>query len=202
MTGKTHLSVGVMTALAVTHPTDLKNIVLCVSTAAVGALLCDVDVTRSEAKTKLNQVIGIIVGAVALALIANRMLNINVYSYIKQSSNLFRMLSGFIILVGICIFGEKTPHRSFMHSLLGLVAANLAVYFISPVIGGFFMPAMISHIAIDMLNKRDVRLLYPLKNGVSLGLCKSDGVVSRVMFIAATAGIILYISSVVLIFIR
>jgi inner membrane protein len=193
MTGKTHLPVGVLTSLAVAHPTDFRSTVLCVSAAAVGALVCDVDVTRSEAKTKLNQVIGIMVGAAVVAAGANMIFGIDLFSYLRKSSSIFRMLIGFVIFVGICVFGEKTPHRSFMHSAVGVVAVNIAVYTVSPVLVPFFLPAMLSHIAIDLLNKKGVKLLYPLKKGFSLNVCKSSGTVSNVMCLGATVGIVLYL---------
>lgn len=40
---------------------------------------------------------------------------------------------------------------------------------------------------IDMLNYKNVRILYPLKFGISLDLCHADGLVSKALFHAGMA---------------
>ena len=51
----------------------------------------------------------------------------------------------------------------------------------------YFSAAMLSHILIDLLNRRNVRLLYPLKKGFCLGICSADGMVNRALFLAGAA---------------
>ena len=46
---------------------------------------------------------------------------------------------------------------------------------------------MLSHMLIDMLNYKNVRILYPLKFGISLDLCHADGLVSKALFHAGMA---------------
>ncbi len=194
MTGKTHTSIGIFTSLIIAHPTDLKSIVLCAMTASVGAVICDVDVKSSSAHSKLYQVIGIMGAAIGLATLANFALHINIFEFVTNNSSITRILIGLVALIGICIWGSNTPHRSFMHSLLGLAVINIIVYTISPILSAFFLPAMISHIAIDMLNRKKVGLFYPKKGGVALNACKSDGLVNNVMFMVASLGCITYLT--------
>lgn len=188
MQGKTHLAVGGFAAAIIARPSTVSEAVVCSCTAAVGALISDVDVTHSEAKNRLDHIVSMIVGAVVLGIAVNKLFGINAYDYLVRNSNLFRLISGILVFIGICIFGEKTPHRSFMHSAVGVAALSLAVSLISVDLLKFFVPAMLSHIAIDTLNKKRVQILYPLKKGISFRLCKSDGLVNKILFYAASAG--------------
>lgn len=187
MTGKTHLAVGILTSVAVTRPQTIQEIVLCAGTAAVGALISDVDVTRSKAKNRLDHIVGMIVGAVVLMVLVNALWGIDLYGYLDKSSSIYRMISGALIFIGICIFGERTPHRSFMHSAVGAAALCFAVSVISFELLPYFLPAMISHIVIDMLNSKKVRVLYPLEGGIALDICRSDGLINKILFYAASA---------------
>lgn len=187
MTGKTHLAVGVLTACAVTRPQSIPEIVLCVGTAAVGALISDVDVTHSNAKNSLHQIIGMIVGAVVLMVAINMIFDIDLYSRLDKSSSIYRMIVGVLIFIGICVFGERTPHRSFMHSIVGAAALSFAVSIISVELLPYFIVGFASHIVIDMLNSKKVRILFPLKGGIALGVCKSNGLVNKLLFYIASA---------------
>lgn len=187
MTGKTHLAVGVLTACAVTRPQSIPEIVLCAGTAAVGALVSDVDVTHSNAKNSLHQIIGMIVGAVVLMVVCNLFLDIDLYSRLDKDSSIYRMIVGGLLFIGICVFGEHTPHRSFMHSIAGAAALSFAFSIISFELLPYFIVGFASHVAIDMLNSKKVRILYPLKIGIAFGVCKSDGLVNKLLFYAASA---------------
>lgn len=190
MQGKTHLAVGVLAAVAVARPQNLGEAVLCVCTAAVGGLISDVDVTRSEAKNRLDHIVGMMIGAVVVGAAVNKVFGFNAYEYLTKSSSLWRIITGLLIFIGICIFGESTPHRSFMHSLVGVAALSIPVSVINPHLLIYFVPAMLSHIVIDTLNRRPVMILYPIKKGIAFKLCKSDGLVSKgLCYASAVVGI-------------
>ena len=70
MTGKTHWAVGTAAALCVARPTELREWVLCVSAAAVGSVISDIDVTTSDSRETLNRITAVAVLAAAAAGIA------------------------------------------------------------------------------------------------------------------------------------
>ena len=92
-----------------------------------------------------------------------------------------------MIFLGVCTFGKNQPHRSFMHSLPALVILSGIVYGIFHDLTPYFFTAMLSNMMIDMLNYKNVRILYPLKFGISLDLCHASGLVSRALFYAGLA---------------
>ena len=52
--------------------------------------------------------------------------------------------------------------------------------------GYYFFVAFLSHVLLDTLNHKSVRLFYPLKIGVKFNICKANGFVNNVLFIIAT----------------
>ena len=74
-----------------------------------------------------------------------------------------------------------------MHSFAGWFLLGSLTGLIYPAVTPYFSAAMLSHILIDLLNRRNVRLLYPLKKGFCLGICSADGMVNRALFLAGAA---------------
>ncbi|HRL00173.1 MAG TPA: metal-dependent hydrolase, partial [Trichococcus flocculiformis] len=108
--------------------------------------------------------------------------SLGIFSAILNHSSYSRIFFGTVIFLGICIFGKEQPHRSFLHSFLGLALLSMAVYILSPLLVPYFAVAMASHIAIDTLNHKRVKLFYPLPGGIRLGLCSADGIVNDWLF--------------------
>lgn len=187
MTGKTHLSVGTAATVCVTQPQTLSSLLLCLGTAAIGSVISDIDVTTSESREQLNKISILTVLVIAALLFAEWKWNVGIRYRFQKESNLYRLAVSFMIFLGVCTFGKNQPHRSFMHSLPALVILNGIVYGIFPDLTPYFFTAMLSHMMIDMLNYKNVRILYPLKFGISLDLCHASGLVSRALFYAGLA---------------
>lgn len=187
MTGKTHWAVGTAAALCVGQPENIREWVLCVGAAAVGAVICDVDVTTSDSRETLNKITVVAVLAAAAVGAADAWWHLGIIRNFDRESNLFRLAVGFAVFLAVCTFGKNQPHRSFMHSFLGWFVLGTLTELIYPAMTPYFSAAMMSHMAIDLLNRRNVRLLYPLKKGFSFGLCSADGMVNRWLFLAGTA---------------
>ena len=64
----------------------------------------------------------------------------------------------------------------------------------------WFAIGYVAHILADMLNKKEIKILYPIKKGISLRLCSADGNVDKFLFIGSVGIIILkyvsYINSI------
>ncbi|MCD8021756.1 MAG: metal-dependent hydrolase, partial [Lachnospiraceae bacterium] len=92
------------------------------------------------------------------------------------------ILGGLLLFLLLCILGRLTPHRSFTHSLPGMFLMSYAIFLIYPPFAESFCVSFLFHLALDILNKKPVRLLYPLRKGFSLNLCYADGIVNRLLF--------------------
>ncbi|HIX77483.1 MAG TPA: metal-dependent hydrolase [Candidatus Fusicatenibacter merdavium] len=187
MTGKTHWAVGTAAALCLGQPANFREWVLCVGAAAVGSVICDVDVTTSDSRETLNRITVVAVLVAVAVGAAEAWWHLGIVRNFERESNLFRLIVGFAAFLAVCTFGKNQPHRSFMHSFAGWFLLGGITGLIYPAMTPYFSIAMLSHMAIDLLNRRNVRLLYPLKKGFSFRVCSADGLVNHVLFLAGAA---------------
>lgn len=184
MTGKTHMAAGIAVSLGATVPDTPKKMLICIAAAAVGAVISDIDVSTSDARREFNRFLGIAGLIVAATLFLEYYFRFGIFRAIKHHGYLPLTL-GLGCFVLICLFGKNKPHRSFMHSIPALALLTGCAYLILPAAAIPFAAAMASHIGLDLLNKKKVKLFYPYRKGVALSLCRADGVVSRTLFYAA-----------------
>lgn len=186
MTGKTHIAVGEATALILTHPTTAKGLALCVGAAAVGSLICDIDVTSSQSHRDLAVISSVAAGAAAIIAGLELHFNLGILSLLQRQTSLWRILLGLFIILLVCNFGMRQPHRSFMHSILGWFLLSVLVGEIFPFLVPAFALSMASHILLDLLNRKKVRLFYPLRRGFCLNICPSSGRVNDLICLAGS----------------
>ncbi|MDE6087654.1 MAG: metal-dependent hydrolase [Oscillospiraceae bacterium] len=180
------MAVGVAATLAVTHPNTITSILMAVSMGAVGALISDLDVDSSIANKKANQIFPLLLVIVVLAVIIDLVFQVGLWQKIWNNSNLLKILGGTAAFVSICLFGKNQPHRSFMHSFLALATLDISLSLIYLPLVQYFTVGFLSHLAIDLLNKKKLKLLYPKKDGFSLKLCSSSGIVNRILFVTCS----------------
>jgi len=184
MLGKTHAVAGVTTALLFAPPTFI-GIGSGILFGCLGGLLPDVDSKQSIASKKLNIVTKITAIAAILFIIL-------LYCTSNQTTNLFgvknqhitiitRVVS-FLILLCFCIVGSKTPHRSFTHSLEFVSLAALCMYFIYAPATIPFALGLLSHIALDLFNKKKLSLVWSLHYRVCFGLVSANGAANDVLY--------------------
>lgn len=182
MTGKTHISVGLAATMLVTKPSTIKELVLCLGVAFIGSVISDIDVSTSESREKLDMILGmVLITAVAVAFVEYRW-HVGIVSSFKNNSNFERLFLGAVAFLGICALGKERPHRSFMHSILGVVLLSFAAYIVLPDAVPYLAVSMASHIIIDTLNRKKVLIFYPLPWGVRFGVCHSHGIVNNTIF--------------------
>ena len=197
MMGKTHLVVGIATALALTHPNDRASCIAAVIGGATGGIMADIDVkidrsNRYARKASMDALYGEIV-AIALSaslLLVDFLQENTVWDYIFD--NWVSAVLGAIFVVVLIVLGECSTHRDRTHSLLALCLFTGAVLLIHPIIGITFACGYASHLVIDLLNKSPERLFYPFKQGVCLRLCYADRLVDTLLFSVAFCVIILH----------
>lgn len=182
MLGKTHIAVGCAIYFCVAQPTDFKSLFAGVAISIIGSEVSDIDEANSKVRRVFNWLlVGIVLLAAAATFIKNQFeLSLTLPTCISTSKNLFTL---FLLVL---LFGYFSHHRNAMHSILidlilsGIIAIWIGQY------GYYFFVAFLSHVLLDTLNHKSVRLFYPLKIGVKFNICKANGFVNNVLFIIAT----------------
>lgn len=183
MRGKTHLAGGLALTMLITSPDCISDMAVCLTSAAIGSVISDVDVSTSNSHRELNRVLVICGIAVTAAALIEGIFKIGLVSQITSNSGLMQILLGITAFLIICMYGQRQPHRTFMHSFLGILLLSASVYLIFPKAVIYFVIAMLSHIALDLLNYKKVWLLYPSKKmRLSFKLCTADSVTDTVIF--------------------
>lgn len=175
MQGKTHLVVGITSALLIMQPSNFNELVMGIGAAAVGSLISDIDVETSVSHKKADHIVSgcilTIIGLTALEFFEK----VSVWNQISENSILVNKIVGFIILLIICAFGKEQSHRSFMHSLLVLAAFGWCMKILLQSTYMYFCIAFLSHIVLDLCNRKGIQLFYPYKKRFCLRLCSSGG---------------------------
>lgn len=200
MLGKTHMAVGIAATLAITQPSGVSELVLAVGAGSLGALISDIDVGTSNSHRDADKITALSVVVVLAVFAMDYFCNTQIIERIIGSSGYLRIIAGLLLFIGICAFGKEQPHRSFMHSFLALILLSFALGLIWENAVIYFAVGFLSHLATDIFNKKKVRLLYPLKGGVSLGLFHAYGLANDIFF--AVGSIVAVIEVIICVFFR
>ena len=200
MLGKTHMAVGITATLAITQPSGVSELVLAVGAGSLGALISDIDVGTSNSHRDADKITALSVVVVLAVFAMDYFCNTQIIERIIGSSGYLRIIAGLLLFIGICAFGKEQPHRSFMHSFLALILLSFALGLIWEKAVIYFAIGFLSHLATDIFNKKKVRLLYPMKGGVSLGLFHAYGLANDIFF--AIGSIVAIIEVIICIFFR
>ena len=177
MTGKTHLACGVCTAVLILRPDTFAACTAVSLLSAVGAAIPDIDIENST----FNKYMFPAITAVFIVLIADFCV-----PFIKALLPIWLLDSWYYIIgfMALCIIGMISPHRTFTHSLTagalftsilykGLEAAGLAGDAVLPAVS--FAAGYISHIMLDFMNYKKMRILFPFGPKTSMKLCRTAG---------------------------
>lgn len=200
MLGKTHMAVGIAATLAIIQPSGISELLLAVGAGSLGALISDIDVGTSNSHRDADKITALSVVVVLAVFALDYFCNTQIIERIIGSSGYLRIIAGLLLFIGICAFGKEQPHRSFMHSFLALILLSFALGLIWEKAVIYFAVGFLSHLATDIFNKKKVRLLYPLKGGVSLGLFHAYGLANDIFF--AVGSIIAVIEVILCVFFR
>lgn len=200
MLGKTHMAVGIAATLTITQPSGISELLLAVGAGSLGALISDIDVGTSNSHRDADKITALSVVVVLAVFALDYFCNTQIIERIIGSSGYLRIIAGLLLFIGICAFGKEQPHRSFMHSFLALILLSFALGLIWENAVIYFAVGFLSHLATDIFNKKKVRLLYPLKGGVSLGLFHAYGLANDIFF--AVGSIVAVIEVILCVFFR
>lgn len=187
MLGKTHLAVGIATTMVIMRPTFLPELVVGLGAASVGAVISDIDVGTTEAHKDADVITAMAVASIVAVGLLEKFFNLGITNRIMADSNMFRIVAGILVFIGVCAVGKQMPHRSMMHSILALVLLSVCIYAVFPMAAPYFAIAFASHLVTDLFNFKKVMLLYPIKGGICLKLFHAKGIGNTVLFLAGSA---------------
>jgi inner membrane protein len=182
MLGKTHFVVGITAGLALLHPGSIQELIVGAGAAAVGSVISDIDVDTSESRERADTIIAVALVAATAVVAVEEIWHIGVYERLMQNSSAVRIVIGIAGFLCLCAFGKEQPHRSFMHSVTALGLLTGCVYIFFPMAAPYFAIAFLSHLILDLLNKKRMKLFWPSKQGFSLGLFTAQGWINQILF--------------------
>lgn len=181
MMGKTHMIAGIGAAMLAAPPDTMGGCLQALLGGALGGLICDLDVQSStycqDARVVRNT--ALLLGAGILFL--DWKWNTGIWNHIGSHLGSGQLL-GLGIFLGVTIVGKLSAHRSFTHSFLALGLLTAAFYFLYTPLIPYVAAGFLSHMALDLLNKKPVEILYPWKRGFCLRLFSADGLANSLIF--------------------
>lgn len=156
---------------------------VCIGAAvgAVGGIFPDVDSKGSTINTKLNKlVVPAVVMIVALAVLLKR-------GTLRIDPTIMNAAVGLSAIMACIVGGHISSHRGFTHSILACFLYAVGSFFLfGPVIGAISLAGYVSHLAIDLPNKKGEQLFFPSKKRLKLGLVEASGIANNVaMFVGS-----------------
>ncbi|MCD7956395.1 MAG: metal-dependent hydrolase [Lachnospiraceae bacterium] len=166
MMSKTHITMGIGASLILLHPNTVSGISAAIIGGTFGAIIPDIDCKST--KISRDALYGrLIAGAViAASVIWGQTQPVSLLKDILQTHVSNTILMGLLFMSILCVAGRISGHRNFSHSFLFFILMGGSVYLIYPAFLPGFCIGCLSHLLLDCLNKKPVRLLYPLKGGI------------------------------------
>ncbi len=181
MMSKTHITMGIGTTLLLLHPDTATGISAALIGGTFGAIIPDIDCKST--KISRDALHGRIIAAavIATSVFFGQFQRVSLLKNILQTHVNHTIFMGFLLMSILCVAGRISGHRSFSHSFLFFVLMGGAIYQIYPAFLPGFCIGCLSHLLLDCLNKKPVRLLYPAKTGFCMKLCYADGMANKVL---------------------
>ncbi|MDO4460517.1 MAG: metal-dependent hydrolase [Clostridia bacterium] len=183
MLQKTHAVVGTATALMVMRPDNIPEMMIGMGTALIGSVISDIDSGKSSSRRQANMITLFVLIITAAIIAMESYFHLGLFTLLKSDAGVMKLVISGAVFISVCIIGKQTAHRSFMHSFLCLAVLCACVWVLFKPITGYFAAAFASHLAMDMLNKKGVRVLYPFKFGFSFNICRADRLFNKVLFL-------------------
>ena len=196
MMGKTHMRLGVASALAAAQPAAIPSVIAAIIGGAVGGWIVDIDCRKgSQKRYRVNgeDVKDAVKNAVFIGIfiLVDFMLGNGICQYISENRE-GKVWVGFVGMLILLLLGYLSAHRTFTHSLLGMALFSGAVYYFCQPLHIPFAAGYASHLAADFLNKVGIQLFYPLPWRICLKLCSADKTANAILgWIALAADVLL-----------
>ena len=197
MLAKAHITIGMAAAFTIMKPETVPDMLPVIAGASLGCLICDIDCENAREKTESSKWRAAMTIVAVLALVEDKLMDAGMLSSIAETSP-YVWFAGIAIFIITITFASISSHRGFSHSILALAIETGSLWLILPVIAEPFAIAFTSHLILDLMNKRPVRLLYPAKKGYCLKLFYADKLANKGAGVLGSCwliGIIFYLRS-------
>jgi len=193
MEKKTHVMCANLVSLYLMKPDNISELLITCGVASLGGLVPDVDLKDSTSDKLFDRLMTSLITIVLMSFLIKYFFDIDLYCKIKEY-DIFSYLISICLFIIIAYFGSKSSHRSFTHSILGLfIYTGILFYgFGFNVVIPYFV-SHLSHIFLDLFNKKGIALFYPSKFRICFDLCDSNGKVNKFLFILFSILIVLYL---------
>lgn len=180
MMSKTHIAVGVASALTIAHTGSVESCLAAILGGSIGGIIADCDITPSRAHK--DALIGrlAVVGIAVVSLAVDYHFSAGICDYIVGNVGM-KTIAGVVLFAALTFVGGHTDHRSFTHSLVAMASFCGACYLACEPLLPFFAMGYASHLVLDVTNHQPIRLFWPARKGVSIGLCLAKGVANSVV---------------------
>lgn len=187
------MGVGVAAALATLRPVTTAGCVATVIGAALGSVICDVDIRPSD-KAKDAFRWRMVALVLVCGLLAYDYLHAGIVcTYVVDHLGL-EVVYGVVGLVATTVFAALSPHRTFSHSLVALALWCGSLKLLCEPLVPSFAIGVATHLLLDLTNKKGLRLFWPLGMEFSLGLWKSDGRINDLFgLVGMAASVVLFV---------
>lgn len=192
MEKKTHVVCANAIAIGLIRPDNISSLLITCGFASLGGLLPDVDLKDSTTDKLFDRLMTSLVTVIVMNFLLKYFLDIDIYERIKELNIVFNYVISLVVFIIMGYLGSKFSHRSFTHSILGCFVYTFILSY------GFdnnvlipFLCGFISHIVLDLFNKKGVSLFYPCKGRFCFNLCESNGKTNKLLFIIFSCLIVL-----------
>ncbi|WP_250930942.1 metal-dependent hydrolase [Clostridium felsineum] len=93
--------------------------------------------------------------------------------------------TGLVIIIACMIFSKFTKHRSFAHSILGIVLFIIGFKLLLGNMSLYFAIGSISHMIADTLTNSGIEVLYPIRKKAALKLIHTVSILDNALGVLA-----------------
>lgn len=193
MEKKTHIVCANLVSLYLMKPDSISSLIFTSAFATLGGLVPDVDLKDSTSDKLFDRLMTSLITVVVMSFLIKYFFDINLYCKIKERVDIFNYLISICLFIVVAYFGSKSSHRSFTHSILGLfIYSGILFYGFGFGVIPYFV-SHLSHIILDLFNKKGVALFYPSKFRLCFELCDSNGKANKFLFCLFSILIVVYL---------
>ena len=186
----THLTIGMAAAVAIYRPDTFVDYMPVFAGASIGSIICDFD-CRSE-KNMRDALYGRIAAFVIfiISVLIDFIKKGKISNYVLSNLSNKLLLGGLVVFIVVSLFAVFSEHRKFSHSLLALVLYSGSLLFVCRPILIPFIIGYVSHILLDVMNKKPVLILWPSEKGFSLDWFYAGKTANTVFLVLGCFGLI------------
>ena len=188
MSGTTHMAVGAAITVTIVQPKNIQESMIALACGVIGGIAPDVDTENATMARIIRSILAFIASAlIILYKCRNYIDDIHIQKTVQWLfegigiDNIFYCLLFFTLLM----IGSFTKHRNVTHSIEFIACQTVVLYFIHPMLALPFVLSALSHTALDILNRKKVKISLLINKSLSFGICKSNGIIDRLFLVSS-----------------